>query len=380
LKNIHFSIRLNDWRYSFIPQIFGLLYLWIFLSRIPFSILGFCLLVLSFITSVGFAASGYFINEYFDQHDDKVAGKANKITLLTDSQKLGLFLFTICIAAFPWMWLPYNFISVSLISIQLGLYFLYAAPPFRLKNDLIWAGIIDSLYAYVIPLLLSFVTFFLFGESEKYYPSLILSLSILFFVAGYRNLLIHHIHDAEGDKRLNKRTLISTLGEDRICTFLIAAVWVEFLLLVFICFQVYLLFPENFIFLSLLLLGLVILSIRFTATKTSKELILLPNHFYQYYLPIINLLNLIIAINWYWIIWMPIHLILLIPVFRYYPILSWWRRQEIAFHRFHIYLKQLISWIVNYSLFLLFLLIGVDLKKRKISAMGYIKNKFKRNN
>ena len=81
-KNILLATRAKDWRFSFIPQIFGNIYLWLLLFKIDFGIKGLILLLLSLITSFGFAALGYLINEYFDQEDDAKAGKINKLKFI----------------------------------------------------------------------------------------------------------------------------------------------------------------------------------------------------------------------------------------------------------------------------------------------------------
>ncbi len=351
--------------------------MWIFLFHVSFSIAALFLLVLSFLTAAGFAAMGYFINEYFDIADDQKAGKENKLLWLSNCQKGFLFLGTLVITITPWFWLPYNVISCVLFALQLVLYFLYAAPPFRLKNNIVWAGVIDALYAYVVPLTLSFVTFFLSGKSPIYYPALLFCFCVLFLIAGYRNLIIHHINDAESDKKLNKKTLLTLYGIERTQSLLLIAVKVEFVSIALICFLFYTLVPNSVVLFSLTLIALVLLIISKLNTTPKLDFIVLPNTLYQFYLPLITLINLVICVHWYWIVWLPIHLTLLIPLFRYHPIISWWQRQKIVFHRFKINIRQIASWVINYSLYFLFLLIGVNLKKRKLSAKGYIKTKLK---
>ena len=89
------ATRAKDWRFSFIPQIFGNLYLWLILFDIPFSISSVLLLILSLITSFGFAALGYFINEFFDKEDDENSNKVNKLKLVSSVNQFWLFVLTL---------------------------------------------------------------------------------------------------------------------------------------------------------------------------------------------------------------------------------------------------------------------------------------------
>ena len=86
-RSLLIATRAKDWRFSFLPQIFGNLYLWLILFDIPFSISSVLLLILSLITSFGFAALGYFINEFFDKKDDENYNKVNKLLRLAIHNK-----------------------------------------------------------------------------------------------------------------------------------------------------------------------------------------------------------------------------------------------------------------------------------------------------
>ena len=167
LNNLAQTTRLNDWLYSFIPQIFGNIYLWLLLFKIRLNGPSILLLISSLLTSFGFAALGYFINEYFDKEDDAKAGKLNRLSVINNRQKIVLFLSICCIVFLPWLFLPYDYISLELIAGQCSLFILYAAPPFRLKKQWLAAIVIDALYAYVIPFLLSIYTYRLFAHQTK---------------------------------------------------------------------------------------------------------------------------------------------------------------------------------------------------------------------
>jgi hypothetical protein len=385
LKSIFKITRSNDWRYSFIPQIFGTLYLWIYIFQISFSIITIKLLFLSLTTSFGFAALGYIINEFFDQKDDFIAGKRNKLKTLS-SQKLVLLIFGILIAAFlPWISLPTKSFTIWLIGIQICLFILYAVPPFRLKNNFIFAPIIDSLYAYVLPLILSCYTFYLYNLQTEQPIFFLLVMTFLFFIAGYRNIILHFITDFYTDQKLGKKTLPQIRGIRSSLHFLIKLVYIEYCLIFFLLLLLFIFSNKNYLF--KVSIPLVLLIQYFSYNKKSsisvREFIKLPNTLYQFYFPFICLLNLMF-IDQLWVIWFPFHLILLVPYFRFQPLINLWNRIHFKHYYYYIYhhyiqhIRMVLSWLLNYSIYFLFLLFRIDLKKKNISAITYIKKKIKK--
>src|SRR6218665_977521 len=159
LNSLARATRLADWQYSFIPQIFGNIYLWLFLFKIRPNVSSIILLICSLLTSLGFAALGYFMNEYFDIEDDTKSGKQNQLAVISKQQKAVLFLSICCVTVLPWLFLPYDSVSLGLINTQCFLFVLYSIPPFRLKKQWFLSVVIDSLYAYVVPFLLSIHTY-----------------------------------------------------------------------------------------------------------------------------------------------------------------------------------------------------------------------------
>ncbi len=375
-KNILMATRAKDWRFSFIPQIFGNLYLWLLLFNIEFGLQALLLLLLSLITSFGFAALGYFINEYFDQEDDAKAGKINKLKFIPRLHQIKL-LVIIALATFtPWIILPFDKISGILVTAQIALFFLYASPPFRFKNNSYLSGIIDALYAYIIPLLLSYYTYYLYSGSISINFPFLACYGVLLFIAGYRNIIIHYINDIFKDKKAGLITLPRAIGVQKTNTLLIYLLLIETILILL---QIVIVASE------ILLLWLLLIPILFLIYKAFKQAQKLPNHiivnkpirhapdlYYQVYAPAL-VLGALVLYNFVWVVLVPIHIALFIPLFRLHPIISWFQR--INFKRYYICVKQIISWGVNYAIFFMFILIGVNLKKRQLSALGYIKYK-----
>jgi len=375
-KNILLATRAKDWRFSFIPQIFGNLYLWLLLFKIDFGIKGLILLLLSLITSFGFAALGYLINEYFDQEDDAKAGKINKLKFIPKLYLIKLIIIILLATFTPWIILPFDEISGVLVTTQIALFFLYASPPFRFKKNSYLSGITDALYAYIIPLLLSYYTYYLYSGSASINFHYIVCYSILLYIAGYRNIIIHYINDIFKDKKAGLITMPRAIGVNNTNNLLISLLFIEFVLLII---TVVIISKEIFLlwFLLLPILFLVYKAIS-QAQKLPDKIIVnkpirhAPDLYYQVYAPAIILAVLI----WYdfkWALLVPIHIALFIPLYRLHPFISWFKR--INFKLYYIWTRQIISWVVNYTLFFMFILFGVNLKKRQLSALGYIKYK-----
>ena len=372
--------RTKAWRLSFIPHIFGNLYLWIILLQIGFSAGAFLLLFFSLLTSFGFAALGYFINEFFDQASDARAGKSNKLHALSSSRKSALLFLLLTLTFVPWLYLPATIVSAGLIALQLSLFLVYAAPPLRLKKNAYLSGITDALYAYVIPLVLSYYTYYLASGSNIFHVYFIIGYCVLLFVAGYRNIIIHYVNDLAEDERSGLITLPNRLGAARTNKLIKMLMFAE---LVFACSVIFTLSQYNVLFLVLYLpvLYLVYRSVR--TKKKQEDTILaaqqnhhLPDLFYQFYAPAFILL-ILISVDGRWGILIPFHLVLFIPFFRFHPVLSWWQR--INFRLYFIALRYVLSWMVNYTIFFVFLLAGVNLKKRNTSAIAYLKDRFSGN-
>jgi hypothetical protein len=375
------ATRSTDWRYSFIPNIFGNIYLWLYLFNIDVNKLSLLLLVGSLFTSFGFAAFGYFINELFDRKDDIKAGKNNKLSELNTFSILFLLLIILCGTFIPWIFLPANNTSYFLIICEISLFLIYSSPPIRLKEHWLLATLIDATYAYVIPFILSAYTYFLFksqDSSNTYIYFVLLAYIFALFLAGIRNITIHNINDIFYDKFIGKITLPRYIGVYKTNIFLISTIIIEIAL----CALTFgILAFHHFIF----TLGLLVTS--WIATKFYKRVKLLKNklivhnsnrhatdRLYQFFFPLLFLSVLIYTKPSWWFLLL-IHISLFIPISIYTPILSWLVRLRIHLIRLRIDLKQLISSIVNYSIYYAFLICGVNLIKEKKSAWEYIKNK-----
>jgi len=374
INKISSASRSKDWRLSFVPFTMGCVYLWFNWLNLAFSFYHFIILILSIITTFGFAALGYFINEFFDQKEDFKAGKINKLSLLSSFQKALLFFSILLITFLPWIYLPKDDKSYYLISLEILCFLLYSLPLLRYKENIFLAGILDASYAYLVPSLLSFHTFLLISNSTNQKEYLLLFFVLLFFI-GYRNILIHQVNDAISDKKAGLTTLAHYLGPQKSNNFLKILYVIELALLIssaiaLCAIKVY--FGIWFIVILIYLYKTkqhwlkVFSNEKFTILKEERHFIDL---LYQIWFPISQLVILLL-IDWRWFLIFIIHAFAFIN--RAY-LEKFWQ------YFWHKLMRPILSFIVNYIIYIIFRIGGVNLKKEEKSAIEIIKSKFKSN-
>ena len=368
IQNLGNLTRSDDWRLSLVPLILGCTYLWAVLLQIEFTLDHFLVIVLSYVTSFGFAALGYFINEFFDQAHDKKAGKINKLSLIAPKYQLTLFLSLLLFTLVPWIYLPKNNLSYVLIITELLLFLIYSMPFIRLKETFFFAGVIDTMYAYVVPAVLSYHTYSFLSEStiSLEYISLFF---LLLFVVGYRNILVHQIKDVMGDIRSKTKSLPQLLGPDLSNKFLHWLVFFELLLLSLTLIWFSLNSWQFSLFIALLILFI------YQHKSSLKQLLVFDGFFalkkvrqstdvyYQKFFPVASLVFLI-GVDPYWLVVAPMHWALFVNLN--------------LKNRYHTYVRPVLSSMINYSIYYMFLLFGVNLKERQVSAINFLKSKFKK--
>jgi 1,4-dihydroxy-2-naphthoate octaprenyltransferase len=362
--------RSNDWRLSFVPFIMGSVYLWLSLFQIQVTNYTILILILSICTSFGFAALGYFINEYFDQKDDRVAGKFNKLSVLNRPKTLALLLLISLTAFLPWIVLPKDSLTYYLIGAEILCFLIYSLPYIKIKKAAFLAGILDAGYAYLIPGLLSFHTFALLGKSDSNKEPF-LFFAFLFFV-GYRNIFLHQIKDVLKDQKTNHCSLPCLLGVKRSYLFLQILFIIELSLLIAFSVSLVITFKSQAFWLFSVLLYFLYNQKELKAVlgKESYFALLPERHvldkLYQLWFALIQLI-LLLFVDWQWILLAPIHLLLFVdPIY----LNQFW---SIFWHR---NVRRFLSLCINMLIYLLFKILGVDLKQIDMSALQFMKSKF----
>ena len=384
VKKISFITRSTDWRLSFVPFIIGCVYLWLSVFKICFNVQSLILFFLSVITTIGFASLGYFINEYFDKESDFVAGKTNKLSLLTTQNQLLLFITLSAITFVPWFWLPSDKISWLLISFEIALFLLYSLPFPRFKTNYVVSGFIDSLYAYVIPLLLAYYTYKIYSNGSL--EPFIYALGFATFFIGFRNITIHHVNDIFKDRLSGNNTLPQKIGVKKTSILITILLFYEVIIFVlFSCLSIF----NNWLFVFWILFYLLFIFIKFYKLNFNirinyiaiEPIRHLTDKTYQIAFPFFNLIILIIW-DWRWTLLLPIHILILTPVYVLKPILFFLKWLHVKLRLiFFVYIKntlrKFLSMCINYPIYYLFLIAGVNLKKENMSAIEYFKKKNK---
>ena len=348
-------IRVKDWLYSFLPMIFGNLYLFILVLDIPFNARSIILLALSFIVSAGFASVGYLINEASDIASDQASGKNNQLAGVSKGRLVFLLTCSLLFCLLPWLWLPFDSKSLALILAQFLSYLLYSLPPFRWKKNPFLSIILDSLYAYILPLFLAANTFILFSDSY-FHSSFLLLFFLLYLLIGCRNIIVHQIKDIFKDQLSNITTLPRLLGVKKANRILINILRLE-ALLSFIWIGI--LTKQSspyFIFLIIPLLFEL-----FELRKSWK------NRLSNY----IVYNNIRQGLNFFFQVWVPYFLILLLGLKNWYwfglaVAHSLFFLDRVSFSKLYSSIRNVLSVVVNYSLFYFFKLFGRDLRKKPL--------------
>lgn len=366
-KLAHIS-RANDWKASFVPFVMGFVYLWLLIFQLkPTKQTGF-LCLFSLLTTIGFASFGYLINEFFDQDEDKQAGKLNRFETIGVGISSILFITSILLTFLPWIYLPSNNWSWVLICLEIGSFLLYSIPPIRVKRYPLISCVFDASYAYLIPIVLSMHTFSIHAE-KSLFTSYLIWIAIPSFFIGFRNIILHQIKDVIGDFHANRKTLPMLIGKLELFNLLSVSLFFE-VLSFFVFFEwMFSNFHLGIVFMIYISMKSIYF-LRSNKPKTSNNefnFFSLSDGFYQFWLPTIFLIILTLNNNRWNFLWI-IHFFLLLISFN----------KHILNGEFLFVLKKIkmgISYFVNYTIYYIFLFLGVNLKEKKMSAIEYLTRK-----
>lgn len=374
--------RAKDWRLSFVPFIMGTVYMWLWWFNIRFSLSSLTLFVLSFVTTVGFAALGYFINDFFDKESDAKAGKINMLASLPSIYQAALLAVCLLLTFLPWLWLPKDKISGYLIAAEISLFLLYSLPFPRLKSLPYISGIVDSGYAYVIPLALSLHTYTLYANARTPLWGYIMLATVAF--TGFRNITIHHINDVFKDRASGTTTLPQKLGVKNTNRVLYNLLIIEILMMiiwgVIVCYYK----PVFILWIGFFLMFLIVRCRQIARNFQFKYFSILPvRHLtdpaYQYFFPGFALI-LAVTNDYRWLVLSPFHFLIMLT--KPMQVIAWetlyWKSIQLKYACIRVFTWAVIipsSLVVNYFIFFVFLMAGVNLRKEKMSAYKYLQHK-----
>ena len=302
------SIRYKEWLFSKIPLMAVPMLGYIINSGTTKS--SIFMLIQWIIFLICFYAFGYIINDYCDREVDKIVGKENS---LLEVSKLNASIRVFIVFAVGFFVAIINHIDVRTLVIITAIYVLgasYSAKPFRFKEKGILGVIVSSFAQRSMPLILliSYINIDLFD--------LILWM-LLGFLVGLRYILIHQYMDLNNDLESGVETFLTkrTLNVEPI----IKAILIIELIIVIVFGCVY----SNMIVFSFVSLVYAIqMYFSFlTVHKIYKEnywcsYICVPmEDYYNFYLPVIWMINLVFA-NGYWSILIFLFTLSMLPILK----------------------------------------------------------------
>lgn len=214
MRKILLYIRIKDWWSFIIPPVLSFYFAGLLCKKTKDSNLSDILstFIIFFLLTCFTAAFGFFLNEWTDIKDDKIAGKENVLYTLSKN-KIRLICFVILAGIIlSSLFISWNIYTLILLHFQLILFILYSVYPFRLKRKKYPAIIIDALYSGTVFYLMAF----LIATGSGVNRSNIFLLTMLFFWAvlrGIRNIIHHLIQDKTHDEKLNLKTIATTNNE-----------------------------------------------------------------------------------------------------------------------------------------------------------------------
>ncbi|MBL7799992.1 MAG: UbiA family prenyltransferase [Chitinophagales bacterium] len=363
--------RAEDWWIGKASLLIGLVYLFTIYFQIPFEHFGLWAMC-SLVTIIGFASLGYLLNDFFDQDKDRLAGKKNFLLNKTTIQKSVYFGIALLMLFTPWYYLPFDTFTIVLIVLQLSLFLSYSMPGIRLKERGLLGLITDALYAHSIPAVMAVHTYTLISDK----PADGVWVALLFawqFCVGLRNILLHQLNDSDADQLSNTKTFTNKYGVPITNSFLNGLRSTELVLLLvlvsMLCIQ------NQWFFVAVV--GIVLSLLLFLSMdKLNGYRFYFPNLLYDHLLPLSFIIILCIS-DIRFLLLFPIQLLLFSGKWLYALLESFELQHSLnaikngcyrVFHSIFAGIKLGVNWLV----YLLFKVVGVDLIKEKTDAKGYI--------
>jgi 4-hydroxybenzoate polyprenyltransferase len=206
-------LKTEKWWNDKAPPVLGLAYYLLATGAAPVPLSRALANMLAFIIAfVGVAGFGHVINDLGDLEVDRAAGKPNTMQGRTRFQITLIIVALLAMAWLPWLILPANRWNLTLIGFQLLLLTLYAAPPLRLKTRAIAGVLTDALYAYTVPMLITWTTWSGMGHPARPQPLLLAVLIAWSLCAGIKGILVHQDADGASDAASGVGTFVSRYG------------------------------------------------------------------------------------------------------------------------------------------------------------------------
>lgn len=296
---------IKPWRYK-LPLLFSFCYLAILIGNKDYSSANIILLI-SIVSSIGFVAAAYFLNDLGDRKSDAIQGKENSTVGLNSLLIAIIVSCFVSLAIIPWLWIPFDRVSIAIIIAELLLFYAYSIKPFRLKERGFLGILADAFYAHLLPAILAFYTFILWTNIEaKALLFQFIFLGIWQSISGIRNIISHQIADFENDKKSEQKTWIQKIGIDNAETTIKRMLFLESFTFLIFLFSFWFYYPVILIsYLTFIILRVLSYTKNFKASKLSSRKFFsnyFLDDFYILFFPVIVLFALLWESASYWIV------------------------------------------------------------------------------
>tara|TARA_R110000868_G_scaffold164191_6_gene396614 strand:+ start:942 stop:1928 length:987 start_codon:yes stop_codon:yes gene_type:complete len=293
-------------------------------------------LVLSYLLT---GISAFLVNDFYDQEIDLIAGKPN-LTVKTNSYVIGFLVFLGFAVSFVLIQrtsLPGSYLLLG----QFLALLVYSHPSVRLKTKPILGVIADSVYAYIIPVLLLLVVYEIDVAEPKYLTFLLFNFSI-----GIRDIILHQKEDEMNDLKSGINSFAIRYKTKLRTVVIISEFSASFSLCLFLLISFWKLENQNYLW-GIVAAYLVILLLQIFKTQKSIE----NNYLLRFYVVVTSSIIALWIINenkYHYLI------LLIHPYFLQF------------FIEFFIWVKDLVAVIVNYLLYYTYKLAGRNLKEKPL--------------
>jgi hypothetical protein len=209
--NFFKHIRVTTWWFK-LPPFLVLIYLYFIKENVNdfrqevFQVL---LILLGVIIAAAFAS---LINNYYDQEDDLIAGKENKMINLSHNYQL-MVLGSSIIAGIAYSILIFsNFYAFIFYWLSWICFYIYSSKQFRLKEKAFLGIVFDGLASQFFPVLFIF-SFLYKGDIGNHWVWIISGSIWMTFSFGMRSLIIHQYNDCENDLKAGVCTFVNSTSQ-----------------------------------------------------------------------------------------------------------------------------------------------------------------------
>ena len=166
-------------------------------------------------SAVSVAAGAHLVNDLADRASDRAAGKAN--VLDQAHRRTPLVLLGLCAvgAVLPWWIVPIDPWAALVLIGLVGLSIAYSVPPVRLKGRAAAGIVADAFVAHVLPVTLAFPELGGAGQRTATWWWAAVAAACWAFGFGVRNIVVHEVLDADGDRAAGIRTYVVARGVPR---------------------------------------------------------------------------------------------------------------------------------------------------------------------